>query len=152
GGKYEYTITVEGSAESYVSTVEIPYLKEFKPLKQKMVHTSTNGREEVRIVNLFNEEVEDAQAIIAQVLKERSDLNVNVGNFDLNELQQDKDNQQVIADLGLGTMTLREVAGALQRKTEELNKPTTSPEAVENAVNAKVVQLYQEVAAIDKNA
>ena len=45
GGKYDYVVEVDGSGDQYKFTVELPFLDEFKPLKQEIIHTTENGNE-----------------------------------------------------------------------------------------------------------
>ena len=40
--------------------------------------------------NLFDEEVDDPAAVLAEVIKMRSNLNVNVEEFDMNEVEKDR--------------------------------------------------------------
>ncbi|MFN6084189.1 MAG: hypothetical protein ACK476_04595, partial [Fluviicola sp.] len=68
GGKYEYEMKVEGSENIYKYTANIPYLKEFKPLKQKIFEEKQDAGSLVRVVDLFNEEVEDPQGVIVEVI------------------------------------------------------------------------------------
>jgi len=150
GGKYEYHVSVDGSNESFTCQVEIPYLKEFKPLKQKMLHEVVENKETVRIVNLFNEEVEDAQAIIAQVLKDRSDLNVNVDNFDADELENLKETKKVLAEIGASELSVFEVGQLLQRRSAELAGLDQGISKEQNAVNAIVVAKVKRIKEIDK--
>jgi epidermal growth factor receptor substrate 15 len=105
GGKYEFIMRVEGSPQEFRSIVSIPFMKEFKPLKQKIVHTMEEGKEVVKIINLFNEEVEDPQAVIAEVIKMRSNLNVNVQDFDMDKLEEERKNQEFLSELGFGALT-----------------------------------------------
>ncbi|MGB0915907.1 MAG: tetratricopeptide repeat protein, partial [Crocinitomicaceae bacterium] len=72
GGKYNYEVTVDGSEDIYKFMVELPYLDEFRPLKQKAIHAMVDGQEVVRIVNLFDEKVEGAEALIADVIRKRA--------------------------------------------------------------------------------
>lgn len=150
GGKYEYQVTVDGSNEKFTAMVEIPYLKEFKPLKQKILHEAPEGSEKIRVVNLFNEEVEDAQAIIAQVLKQRSDLNVNVNEFDLKELDNIQKTKQVLAELGLGELSLFEVGQLLEQKSNEIATSSSTEKNDHSASNAFVISTVNEISRIDK--
>lgn len=101
GGKYTYDMSVEGSPNKYSYLVTIPFLKEFKPLKQKISHEKAEEAEVVKVVDLFNEEVEDPQAVLAEVIKMRSELNVNAQQFDLKALDAEKENQKILAQIGL---------------------------------------------------
>ncbi len=150
GGKYEYRVKVEGSDEKFICQVDIPYLKDFKPLKQKMFHEVAENKETVRILNLFDEDVDDAQAIIAQVLKDRSDLNVNVDNFDINELGNSQESKKILAEIGASELSISEVGQLLQRRSLELASANNGLSKEENAVNALVLQNINRIKEINK--
>ena len=44
-GNYEYVMKLGGMEQEFRSIVTIPNQSEFKPLKQKLLHTSENGEE-----------------------------------------------------------------------------------------------------------
>jgi hypothetical protein len=123
GGKYTYEMTVDGSTDLFKAQVNIPFLKEFKPLKQKIQEesTGTDGRV-VRVVDQFNEYVDDAAGILAEVIRTRAELNVNSGNFDINALDAQKENKKVLADIGLEGASNQEIISkfeAIQQKQEQ---------------------------------
>lgn len=122
GGKYTYEMSVEGSTRIHKAEVMVPFLKEFKPLKQKIQEELLDQEEAVRIVDLFNEEVEDAQGILAEVIRARSELNVNSGNFDIKALDAQKENKKVLADIGLDGASNSEIISKfelIQQKQEQ---------------------------------
>lgn len=122
GGKYTYEMTVEGSTQIHKAQVTIPFLKEFKPLKQKIQEELLDGEEALRIVDLFNEEVEDASGILAEVIRARAELNVNSGNFDIHALDAQKENKKVLADIGLEGASNSEIISKfelIQQKQEQ---------------------------------
>ncbi|WP_300354970.1 hypothetical protein [Fluviicola sp.] len=122
GGKYTYEMTVEGSTSVHKSQVSVPFLKEFRPLKQKIQEELLNKEDVVRIVDQFSEEVEDAQGILAEVIRSRAELNVNAGNFDINELDAQKENKKVLADIGLEGASNQEIISkfeSIQQKQEQ---------------------------------
>src|SRR5690606_19863480 len=103
-----------------------------------------------RIVNLFDEQIEDAQGIIAQVLKDRSNLEVNVTNFDIQEIQGNEDEQKILAEIGLSRMRLIEVGLLLEQRSSELAIASPNSSDLQNSVNAKVLSTYNEIAELDK--
>ena len=119
GGNYEFVLKLAGNAQEFRSLVSIPNQTEFKPLKQKIVHASENGKETIKIINLFNEEVTDMEAVLAEVVKMRSDLNVNVSEFDLNKVEAAKKSASDLSNLGFGNFSISEVQDLL-KKTEDL--------------------------------
>ncbi len=150
GGKYEYIMTIEGSKREFRSIVSIPFLKEFKPLKQKIVHLEENGKEVVKIIDLFNEEVEDPQAVIAEVIRKRSDLNVNVKEFNLDELEKGKKNKEILKEIGMGDLLLVEVSENLKDKVNSIQKSKQETEQLIGSVNAQVVRNAQDFARIEE--
>ena len=159
GGKYNYEVTVDGSEDVYKFLVELPYLDEFRPLKQKAIHAMVNGKEVVRIVNLFDEKVEGAEALIADVIRKRSTLEVNVNNFDLKELDAQEERNKVLAEMGFSDMSMLEVSGQLEelsiteglkRESVELIEANLSSEIVEKG--DKISKLSEEIKALLERA
>lgn len=147
GGKYTYDMSVEGSPNKYSYLVTIPFLKEFKPLKQKISHEKAEEAEVVKVVDLFNEEVEDPQAVLAEVIKMRSELNVNAQQFDLKALDAEKENQKILAQIGLENAGPGEVVA----KFEDIaNKHELQVQANENLINGALNNAMENLARADK--
>jgi hypothetical protein len=134
GGKYDLTINIEG-LEPIERTIDLPFLDEFRPLKQKIIHYEEDGQEKVKIIDLFDESVDGGEAIIAQVLREKSNLEVNIDEFDdedLKRIELEARKAEILAELGLNGMTIREVqnqlselAAADTQKAEDVQKLNT---------------------------
>jgi hypothetical protein len=150
GGKYEYTMKIEGSTQEFKFIVSIPFMKEFKPLKQKIIHTMEEGREVVKIVNLFDEEVDDPAAVLAEVIKMRSNLNVNVEEFDMNEVEKDKINKEILDDLGLGNLLLVEVSDVLNQQLKKGAENNNLINNIGNNINNLVVENSVEFIALEE--
>ena len=150
GGRYNYEVTVEGSDDIYKFMVDLPFLDKFRPLKQKAIHTTINGEELVRIVNLFDEEVEGAEAIIAEVIRKRSELDVNIDKFDLEEVDAQQIRNEVLTELGFRDMSLREVSGQLEELsiTEQLKKEQV--ERIEANINEEILAKALQIGEIDQ--
>lgn len=147
GGKYTYDMSVEGSPNKHSYLVTIPFLKEFKPLKQKISHEKAEEAEVVKVVDLFNEEVEDPQAVLAEVIKMRSELNVNAQQFDLKALDAEKENQKILAQIGLENAGPGEVVA----KFEDIaNKQEQQVQANENLINGALNNAMENLARADK--
>lgn len=134
GGKYDYIVDVDGSDQQYKFTIELPFLSEFRPLKQQIIHTTEDGAEVIRIINRFDESVEGAEAIIAEIIRKKSELNVNVDQFDLEEIEARGKQDEILAELGFENMTLREVSG----KLEELESNAIANQEVTERVSANI--------------
>lgn len=147
GGKYTYEISVEGSTAIHKTQVEIPFLKEFRPLKQKIQEELLEKEEVVRVVDLFNEEVEDAQGILAEVIRARAELNVNAGNFDIQALDAQKENKKVLADIGLENASNPEIISKFEALEQTQAQKTDGLERLENgsliAIVDKAAQVEQ---------
>ncbi len=149
GGKYEYEMKVEGSNDIYKYTANIPFLKEFKPLKQKIYEEKGDAGTNVRVVDLFNEEVEDPQGVLVDVIRARSELNVNVNQFNLDELNTQKNDKKILANLGLENASNAEILlkfdGLEQKKEEQVHQVTqlhngSIEQAVRNADEILILQ------------
>lgn len=149
GGKYDYEVKVGESGDIYKFLVEVPFLDEFRPLKQKAIHTTEDGAEIVKIVNLFDEKVEGAEAIIAEVIRKRSELNVNLDQFDLEEIDAQEERDKVLAELGFQGMSMKEVSDQLEDLaiTEKLNKEKANN--IEANINNEIITKSNELASID---
>lgn len=147
GGKYTYNITIEGSSEAFNADVEIPFLKELRPLKQVITHELADGKEIIRITNLFDERFEDAQSIIAQVLREKANLNVNTDQYSEEDLKNQGKINDVLAELNLQKLSIPEVGQLLERKEKELSEADGNQ--IQNASNGLTLELYNEIKTID---
>jgi len=139
GGKYDYEVSVEGSPDTYKFIVELPFMDEFRPLKQKALHTLENGNEVIRIVNLFDEDVEGAEALMAEVIRKRSALEVNVDNYDLNALNEQETRNKVLAEIGFENMSLNEVGGQLEELAITEKLELVKADQIESNINAEIV-------------
>lgn len=113
GGKYNYQITVNGLDNEFKFVVELPFLDELRPLKQRIVHTVEDGEDILRIENLFDEEVEGADAIIAEVIRKKSELDVNIDKFDLKEIETESNKNEILASLGFQGYSTMEIESKL---------------------------------------
>ncbi|HIP36164.1 MAG TPA: hypothetical protein EYG85_04865, partial [Crocinitomix sp.] len=101
-GKYTFTMTVNGRDISHQAVVDIPYLREFRPLKMRVTHFNdpVNG-ETIKVEPLFDELFENPTAILAEVYKEMSELKPNADKFDLDSLDKMRETDQIFVDAGL---------------------------------------------------
>ena len=76
-GKYKLIVETPESEKIHSGIVDIPAQKTLKPLKQEVLLVNRNGSEQLVIRNLFDEEVEDAAGILAQVINGLSDPAIN---------------------------------------------------------------------------
>jgi hypothetical protein len=118
GGKYEYSIRIDGSAQVFKATVNIPVLSEFKPLKQMISHLSENSKELVKVIDLFGGNVENADAVMIELLQKKAELNENSSQFDLKAFEAPVGSYEVLKKLGMEKLLPMEakdkVGGILQ--------------------------------------
>ena len=81
-GRYQYIVESPESEKVHTGLFEIPYQKELKPLKQELALIVDGAEERLVIKNLFDEEVENSQVIMAEVLKQISDVEENVDKLE----------------------------------------------------------------------
>ncbi|TSJ41254.1 PD40 domain-containing protein [Fluviicola chungangensis] len=149
GGKYTYEMTVEGNTNVHRSQVNVPFLKEFKPLKQKIQEESSgSGEQLVRVVDQFNEEVDDASGILAEVIRTRAELNVNAGNFDINALDAQKENKKVLADIGLEGASNQEIISKFEMIQQKQEQKTDGLTRLEAGSLVAIVEKAEQVEAL----
>ncbi len=147
GGKYNFEIKIEG-LEPITQTIELPFLDELRPLKQKVVHFMDNGTEKVKIIDLFDETVEGGDELIAQVLREKSNLEVNINGFDIDELRRielEAKRDELLADLGFQGMTIREVQNQLNELAEADTKKREQVEKLNAGISEAYIGLSEEI-------
>jgi hypothetical protein len=149
GGKYEFNIKVGNNPQEYKYIALIPFLKEFKPLKQKMIHEMDGEHENVKVIDLFNEQVEDPQAVFAQVLKLKAVLAPNITQEELDLLDKKLKSEKVLEDLGIGKLSLVEVGYLLDAEVKDAEKAEDGTKEIENKVNTQIVNNSTEIKRLD---
>ena len=147
GGKYDLTINIEG-LEPISKTIDLPFLDEFRPLKQRIVHYMDNGQEKVKIIDLFDESIEGGEELIAQVLREKSNLEVNIDEFDDEELRRielEARLVEVLAELGFDGMTIREVQNQLSELAEADTKKAQDVQKLNAGISEAYIGLSEEI-------
>lgn len=150
GGKYNYEITVDGNENNtYKYLVELPFLDEFKPLKQKAIHKMVDGEEIVTIINLFDEDVEGAEAIIADVIRKKASLEVNVNDFDLKELERIEQRNKILAEIGFNNMSIPEVSERLGDLASGEEKRSEMVERITSNLDLAIIAKSTELSALN---
>lgn len=145
GGKYNYEVKVDGKEDVYKFVVEVPFLDEFRPLKQKAVHTIEGENETVKIINLFDERVEGAEALMAEVIRKHAELEVNEENFDLEELDAQNERNELLAELGFRNMTSAEISDQLAELTMNEQLKIQQVERIKTNLNLEILRLTEEL-------
>ena len=149
GGKYEYTIRVGESPQEYKYLATIPFQKEFKPLKQKIVHELMDGSEIVKVIDLFDESVEDPQAVFAKVIKMKSVLTPNVSPEELAKLERQKKDKEILTELGYANLSLVEFGYLLDEEIEDARRAEKGTKELENKLYAQVLDYTDEIKRLD---
>lgn len=140
GGNYEYVMKLDGVTQEFRTEVKIPISDGFKPYKQVIKHLDENNLEVVKVINLFDEVVEDQQELLAEVIRKRSALDVNVSEFDLNKIASLKADRAVLNEIGLSSLSLNEVIDVLEQQTLKNEQNNSLAATIANNVNNLVVE------------
>ena len=146
GGKYNYEITVDGNPNNiYKYEVDLPFLDEFRHLKQKAIHQMVDGEEIVTIINLFDENVEGGEAMIAEVIRKKAVLDVNVDNFDLKELERAAERNKILAEIGFMNLSIVEVSERLNELAESEQKRSEMVVRIESNLDLAILSKSEEL-------
>lgn len=137
GGQYRYKMNLEGSSEIYIANVNVPFIKGIKPVRQSFVHFMENGSEVLKVLDRFDESVAEKDDILATVFANKANLDPNSDKFDLNNLNNVKEIEEVLAFIGAEGMTMNEVA--LER-SKQIAKTLD-----ENMISSSIDNTYDEV-------
>ncbi len=123
-GKYNFVITPKGSDISHLYTVDIPYIKEFRPLKQQMTLSKEGlDDEEVIVADLFTETFDDPVGILAEVYRELSQLPPNSTQFNLDSLDEVKADNDIFAEVGLDPFATKEgIEDVVKSEVEDIQE------------------------------
>lgn len=151
GGKYNYEVRIADKEDIYKFVVEVPFLEEFRPLKQKAVHKLNGDQEIVQIVNLFDEKVEGAEALIAEVIRKRAELEVNVGNFNTEPITDLSERDKILAQVGFKDMGVTEISAQLEDMTINEQLKIEQVKRVEDNMNTEIVREAEKLEVLDQN-
>ena len=149
GGKYEFEIRVGENPQVFKYIASIPFQKEFKPLKQKIIHELQEDRENVKVLDLFNEQVEDPQAVFAQVIRMKSVLTPNVSAEELARMDKELKDKEILKVLGLGNLSLVEVGYLLEDEVKDAKRAEDGTKEIENKIYIQVVENTIEIQRLD---
>jgi epidermal growth factor receptor substrate 15 len=149
GGKYNYTVSVAGLNEDFQFVVDLPFLDELRPLKQKIIHTKEDGKDVLKILNLFDEDVEGAEAIIADVIRKKAELNVNIDQFDVDEVEAEIRKKEVLAELGFNYMRPEEIAQKLEELSTINSDKSKVIDQMENNLAAEIVAKSERIQTLE---
>ena len=108
--------------------VEIAPQKELKPLKQEILLVNNEGNEQLIIRNLFDETVENESEILADVIKELSNPEINIDEFPDSLFIEDItfESDTLIENVDIGEVDLvqvsKEMAEEAQKEADDIKK------------------------------
>ncbi|MEX2596723.1 MAG: hypothetical protein WEC59_07320 [Salibacteraceae bacterium] len=76
-GQYKFLVEAEESNAVHSGIVEIPRDKGLKQFRQEMKLVNIDGKEQLQIINHFDDPIEDEQLLTADILKKQASLAVN---------------------------------------------------------------------------
>ena len=129
-GKYKLIVETPESEKIHSGIVDIPAQKILRPLKQEVLLVSRNGSEQLVIRNLFDEDVEDAPGIIAQVINGLADPDINSDEFPDSLFVNQNDVLSDVIDVHITTDDLMDL---ISEMVEEDKKEIAE---IENKMNA----------------
>ncbi|MBX7094464.1 MAG: hypothetical protein K1X56_07080 [Flavobacteriales bacterium] len=134
-GKYKFTVVSDNSKIAHVGIVDVPYQKELRPLKQELQLVNNSGTEQLRIKNMFDQEVDDADAIVAQILKEKGLLNPNAADWNLDSLDKVKETKtEVKTNDKVGNYSDQDLVDMVKKDADDIaNEVKELKETVEAA-------------------
>jgi len=110
GGEYKYVMKVSDDTKYFTQNINIPMKKNIKPLRQSLVHLMENGEEVIRVLDRFDENVDDKDEILAEIFANKAQLDPNAQYFDLEKLNSQSDKKKVLEEISAGRLSLTEVA------------------------------------------
>ncbi len=108
-GNYVYEMKVDGSSIVHKYDLKVPASNEFKPLKQHIQEDLADSKEKVTVSDRFDESFDDPMAVLAEVIQQKAELNVNVQNFTDEQLNP-TNTSGITAALGLNGKTPQQQA------------------------------------------
>jgi hypothetical protein len=170
-GKYKFTIEAEESNTVHTGIVEIPRQKGLKQFRQEMILNVADGREQLQIINHFDEPITDEQLLTADILKRQASLNVNASEEDvLREMeilddgavaQGNPDNlsneerialaETAVQDLREGADLFDKKAAALYEVVQQKYNSSDPDELAEAAIAAELASEYKAEADARRN-
>jgi hypothetical protein len=82
-GKYKFIVEAVESNAIHTGLVEVPREKGLKQFRQEMTLEIVDGKEQLQIINHFDEPLDDPTLLTAEILKKQARLSVNSSEDDL---------------------------------------------------------------------
>lgn len=140
GGRYEFIVNVGEKEQLHRQFIELPYLKEFRPLKQAITESQKDQAEVIIFKNLFDEHFENEGEIIAEAIKLKSKMEVNSQQFDIDSLDQIREQRKLFDKIGLSAFTNVEIHDLIKNKYDNLNERQIKTQELIGKANATLDQ------------
>lgn len=164
-GKYQFIVEAEESSAVHRGIVEIPREKGLKQFRQEMRLVKNNGREELQIINHFDEPLgPDESLLTADILKKQASLSVNAnegdivrtteiiegadpvtdsGNEDLPRAERLDQAKLTVSELQGDAELMNQKAAYLYNKANELASSSDPNDLAEAAIAAELATIYK---------
>ncbi len=168
-GNYKFIVEAEESNAVHTGLVEVPREKGLKQFRQEMKLVNVNGKEQLQIINHFDEPLEDETLLTAEILKKQASLNVNSSEDEIaptTEILDDQTDKPIAADNGMSqeeklskaenqikelegdAQLLNQKAALLADLAKTKSTSSTSEEIAEAAIAAELANDYKKEADI----
>ncbi len=160
-GKYEFIVEAEESNAIHTGLVEVPREKGLKQFRQEMTLEIVEGKEQLQIINHFDEPLDDPTLLTADILKKQASLSVNSSEDDLRTSEildeveisdevspEEKLNlaENSIKELERNAELLNQKAAFLLEKASSKSNSTDPTEIAEAAIAAELASDFKEEA------
>ncbi|GAB4377404.1 MAG: hypothetical protein Kow0075_05850 [Salibacteraceae bacterium] len=136
-GKYKFIVEAEESSAIHTGLVEVPREKGLKQFRQEMKLINSGGREQLQIINHFDEPISDDELLLsADILRRQASLRVNASEDDIVRNTEIRD-----------AATYKPGQSAQLNPEERLANATRALETLQNEADdlaARATALYEE--------
>ncbi len=132
-GQYKFIIEAEESNAIHTGLVEIPRDKGLKQFRQEMTLLNNDGKEQLQIINHFDEPLEES-LLTADILRKQASLAVNSSEDDLRTTE--------ILDESIASETQTEDASTTEELIKEAEKLQEQLAREADLLNEKAALLY----------
>lgn len=146
GGRYEFILNVADKEQNISRFVDVPYLREFRPLKQLIIETEKDEEEIIEVHNLFNERFDNEEAIIAEAFALHAKMNVNSDNYDLDSLDRILEQRKILSEIGLSGFSNIEIHDIINSKFNDLVLRQNKTEEVIHELTQQLTQHNNDLA------
>ena len=135
-GKYKLFVETPNSEKIHAAIIDIPPEKVMEPLKQEVALVKEGGEEFLRVRNLFDQAVSNSEDLIAGVLKQLADQEVNADQFDAADVVDgfSGSNEDLIK-------RVEDLAVEAENKVDEIDRRTNAAYALADKESTRAIDL-----------